>query len=204
VDGAAVNAHLENVGPQIGKILADGVASLDQIHIHGPADQIELVKPGTKDLGTVYYHVHSGFTNFEASTGGDAAPQTLMTIQPTFSILDRAKAEPIMAEFVEATKRESGCVYYGWTIAGDKLFCREAYVDGAAVNAHLANVGEFIGKILAEGVCKLDHIHIHGPADQLEIVKPGTKDLGTVYYGIHSGFSRYSLKASQQGGGSDV
>ena len=98
-----------------------------------------------------------------------------------------------MAEFVEATKREAGCVYYGWSIAGDKLFCREAYVDGAAANAHLANVGPQIGKILADGVCTLDEIHIHGPADQLELVKPGTKDLGTVYYGQHSGFSRYQM-----------
>ena len=36
-----------------------------------------------------------------------------------------------MAEFVERTKAEYGCVYYGWTKQGDKLFCREAYVDGA-------------------------------------------------------------------------
>merc|ERR1711959_258467 len=70
--------------------------------------------------------------------------------------------EPIMKEFVEATKTEDGCVYYGWTVAGEKLFCREAYNDGAAVNAHLANVGPLIGKLLEDGVCKLDQIH-QGP-----------------------------------------
>ena len=41
----------------------------------------------------------------------------------------------------QKTKTEAGCIYYGWTIAGDKLFCREGYVDGAAANAHLENVG---------------------------------------------------------------
>ena len=123
-----------------------------------------------------------------------STPYTFCTIQPTFTILDRSKAEPIMKEFVEATKTEDGCVYYGWTVAGEKLFCREAYNDGAAVNAHLANVGPLIGKLLEDGVCKLDQIHIHGPSDQLELVKPGTKDLGTVYYGQHSGFSRYQTR----------
>ena len=66
------------------------------------------------------------------------------------------------AEFVEKTNNEAGCIYYGWTIDGDKLFCREAYVDGAAANAHLANVGSCIGAILAEGVCTLDSINIMG------------------------------------------
>ena len=98
-----------------------------------------------------------------------------------------------MAEFVERTKTEEGCVYYGWDVVGDKLFCRESYVDGKAVNAHLANVGPCIEALLAEGVAKLDRIEIHGPADQLELVKPGTAALGTVYYETHSGFDNSSV-----------
>ena len=90
------------------------------------------------------------------STKPPAAPENLsfgfVTIQPTFTILDKAKATPIMKRFVEATKTEKGCIYYGWTVSGDKLFCREAYLNGEAANAHLKNVGSLIGEILADGV----------------------------------------------------
>ena len=116
-----------------------------------------------------------------------------LTIHPTFTLLDKTKALPIMAKFVEATKKEKGCIYYGWTICGDKLFCREAYVNGAAVNAHLENVGKLIGEILADGVAKLDSIEMHGDSKELEICKPGTKDLGTKYFEVHSGFSKYTM-----------
>jgi len=191
VDGAAVNEHLKNVGSCIGAILADGICKLDSIEIHGPAKELEVCKPGTKDLGTAYFEVDSGFTNINSATGSDFTPYSFVEIQPTFTVLDKAKAKPIMADFVKKTKSEGGCVYYGWTVSGDKLFCREAYVDGAAVNAHLKNVGSCISAILADGVCKLDSIRIHGPAKELEVCKPGTKDLGTAYYEVDSGFSRF-------------
>merc|ERR1711924_303798 len=89
---------------------------------------------------------------------------TSLTIHPYFTILDKEKALPIMADFVERTRNEEGCIYYGWDLVGNKLFCRESYVDGKAVNAHLENVGPCIGAILADGVATLDRIEIHGPA----------------------------------------
>ena len=193
LDGEAANAHLKNVGALIGEILADGVAKLDSIEIHGDAKELELVKPGTNDLGTKYFEVHSGFTNMK-SVGTQDKAYGFVSIHPTFTLVDKAKALPIMKRFVEATKNnETGCIYYGWTICGDKLFCREAYVDGAAANAHLKNVGSLIGEILADGVAKLDSIEIHGDAKELDLVKPGTKDLGTKYFEVHSGFSRHNM-----------
>ena len=122
-------------------------------------------------------------------------PYTLLTIHPTFTVTDWDKAKPIMEDFVARTKTEAGCVYYGWVREGNTLKCREAYVDGEAVNAHLANVGECIGAILAEGVAKLDSINIQGPAAQLEIVKPGTEALGTKYFATDGGFSKYTRSA---------
>ena len=191
VDGAAINAHLANVGDCIQAILAEGVASLDSIEIQGPADQLELVKPGTKDLGTKYYATDGGFTNLTKAVGDAEIAYDICTIHPTFTVTDWEKAKPVMEDFVEKTKSEDGCVYYGWVRDGDKLKCREGYVDGAAINAHLANVGDCIQAILAEGVASLDSINIQGPADQLELVKPGTKDLGTKYYATDGGFSKY-------------
>merc|ERR1719421_981941 len=124
-----------------------------------------------------------------------AHPSTLVSIHPTFAIKDWEKAKPIMEDFVARTKNEAGCVYYGWVRDGDKLKCREMYVDGAAVNAHLENVGPAIQALLAPEIVSLDDINIQGPADQLEIVKPGTEALGTKYYCVDSGFSKYTVAA---------
>merc|ERR1712146_111179 len=82
---------------------------------------------------------------------------------PTFTVSDWAVAEPIMAEFVEATKKETGCIYYGWTRNDDKLFCREAYVDAAAT---------------------LDQIELHGPAAEVEKCKEKMDGFGTKYFTI--------------------
>jgi len=193
VDGAAVNAHLENVGPCIQALLADGIAKLESIDIQCPEDQVAVVKPGTEALGTAYYQVHSGFTNMTSATEGGDGAYSLCTIHPTFTVEDWAKAEPIMADFVEKTKTEEGCIYYGWVKDGDKLKCREAYVDGKAVNAHLENVGPCIQALLADGIAKLDEIFIQCPPDQVDVVKPGTEALGTAYFEAHSGFTRYAL-----------
>ena len=68
--------------------------------------------------------------------GENADTSKFLTIQPTFTINDLAKAEPFMKKCVDLTKTEDGCMFYGWTIKDDKLFCREAYVNGKAVAAH--------------------------------------------------------------------
>ena len=124
------------------------------------------------------------------STG--AATFDFMSIQPTFSIKDWAKATPIMERFVAVTDSEKGCLYYGWTKTADKLFCREAYVDAAGVLEHLGNVGPLVGELLADPeVATLDEIQLHGPAAEVAKCKEGMDPLGTVYFEVHSGFQKF-------------
>merc|ERR1719327_1256331 len=127
------------------------------------------------------------------ATGPTTAPYTLMTIQPTFTIKDWAAAAPIMAEFVEATKTESGCIYYGWSKTEDKLFCREAYVDAAAVCTHLDNVGALVTKLL-ESAATLDGIELHGPTAELDKCKGKMDAFGTAYWIIDGGFQNFARK----------
>lgn len=106
-------------------------------------------------------------------------------ICPQFTVSDWGEAEPIMAEFVKATKTEEGCVYYGWTRKGDQLVCREAYVNGEAVLKHLENVGDYITELLT--VAELNEVSIDCPRDQIEVVRPKTEALGTKYFEIVEG-----------------
>jgi len=107
---------------------------------------------------------------------------TSMMIVPRFTVIDKSKAEPIMAVFVKKTRNESGCLYYGWSMSDDQLVCEEIYVDATAVAAHLKNIGEQIGQITAEGVCKLDSIELHGPAGEVEKCKKAFDPLGAKYF----------------------
>ena len=92
---------------------------------------------------------------------------------------------------IKTTRNEEGCLYYGWTICDDKLFCREAYIDGNAVNIHLKNVCPLINEFL-ESAGKLDSIDIMGPSKEIEVVREGTEGFGTKYYKVHSGFTNFT------------
>jgi len=193
VDAAAVAVHLENIGPLIAQLTAEGVGKMDSIELHGPAGEVEKCKKTFDNFGTKYFITDSSVQNMKGYANKIASrPLDPVIIRPYFTVLDWDKARPIMAEFVRRTATEDGMIYYGWDINGDTLHCREAYLNGDAANKHLENVGSCIGEILAEGVAKLDSITIHGPAAQLEKVKPGTHKLGTKYFAVHSGFQQYA------------
>lgn len=193
LNAAAVAAHLQNIGPQIGQITAEGVAKMDSIELHGPAGEVEKCKKLFDPLGAKYFITDSSVTNMRGYASKIASrPLDIVLIRPYFTVLDWDKARPIMAEFVRRTGTEGRMVFYGWDIDGDTLYCREGYRDGDAANAHLKNVGTCLGELVAEGVAKLNSIAIHGPAAELEKVKPGTEKFGTKYYAIHSGFQQYA------------
>merc|ERR1712167_100961 len=185
VDAAGALAHLENVGALVGKLL-ESAATLDQIELHGPSAELDKCKEKMDGFGTTYWEIDSGISFMKKEVTAEWAPQTLMTIQPTFTIKDWAAAAPIMAEFVERTKTETGCIYYGWTKSGDKLFCREAYVGAAGALAHLENVGALVGKLL-ESAATLDQIELHGPSAELDKCKEKMDGFGTTYWEIDSG-----------------
>jgi len=103
--------------------------------------------------------------------------------QPTVSLHPYFKVQPdqieaaraLLPQFVERTATEAGCCYYGFTMDGDEVFCREAYVDATSLLAHLENVGDLLGAMLQ--VASLDRLEIHGPAEELEKLKVPLADL---------------------------
>merc|ERR1712216_207633 len=63
----------------------------------------------------------------------------------------------------DLTKNEDGCMYYGWAIKDDKLFCREAYVDAKAVQAHLDNIVPAVGEMLIPARPRSTTLILWGP-----------------------------------------
>jgi len=191
-DASGVLAHLGNVDSAIKAILAEGVCSLDRIHFTGPSAELAKLKEPTAALNPVMLETHSDFNNFSKATGGDEGSLSPVSIHPHFEILDMAKAEPIMRDFLARTRNEKGALYYGWCLSGSHLYCREAYINGDAANEHLVNVGPCISALLADGVAKLTEISIMGPAAEIEKTKAGTSALGTTYYAAAGGFTKFA------------
>ena len=110
-----------------------------------------------------------------------------------------AVAKPFMDECVEATKQEPGCLYYGWTVSADgkKLFCREAYIDGAAVNTHLINAVPIVGAMIDSGAVALDRIELHGPKAEWAACKEEADKLGMVYFDVDASFAKFSFATAR-------
>lgn len=112
-----------------------------------------------------------------------------VSIHPYFEVQPGKLNEfkTVMVDFVAKTKTESGCLYYDFSICDHRVFCREAYLDAAAVLAHLENVGSCIESVLQ--FSELARLEIHGPAEEVEKLKAPLADLSPDYYVHHTGVS---------------
>ena len=57
-------------------------------------------------------------------------------------------------------------LFYGFTLNGDEVFCREAYDSAEGVLAHLSNVNDLLTAMLT--IADLTRVEIHGPEAELE------------------------------------
>jgi quinol monooxygenase YgiN len=94
-----------------------------------------------------------------------------VTLHPYFKIhpgkLDAFKAG--FPAFVERTASEEKNLFYGFSINGDEIFCREGYTDADGLLAHLENVGALLAEALK--VADLTRLEVHGPASELGKLK---------------------------------
>lgn len=108
--------------------------------------------------------------------------ENVVSLHPYFTAhegkLDEIKA--LLPSFVEKTATEEACYYYNFTIHGNELHCREGYNGAAGALAHIANVGEQIGKLLE--ISDLTRFEIHGPAEELEKLKEPMADLNPIWF----------------------
>ena len=88
--------------------------------------------------------------------------------------------------FIERTRTEEACLFYGFSFNGDQIFCREAYVGAEGVLAHLANVGDIIEEALKHS--DLERLELHGNAEELAKLKEPLAELNPAYFTYECGF----------------
>jgi hypothetical protein len=110
-----------------------------------------------------------------------------VSIHPYFNVRpgQMAAGKALLREFVARTAREEQVLYYEFTLNGDQIFCREAYVGAAGLLAHLTNVGEVLERFL--GVADLARLEVHGPAEELEQLKGPLGHLNPTWFTYECG-----------------
>jgi quinol monooxygenase YgiN len=100
----------------------------------------------------------------------------------------REACHALLPLFVEMTQPDKDCLYYEFTAQGDEIFCREAYPSAAAALAHLDTVGPLLARMLENA--DLIRLEIHGPAEELELMKPALEGLNPVWFSCVLGIVR--------------
>lgn len=113
-----------------------------------------------------------------------------VSIHPYFKAhpgqLEAARA--ILPRFVARTATEATCYAYDFTISGDTIACRESYVDAAAALAHLQNVDAELKELLT--IADLARLEIHGPAAEIDKLRPRLAALNPAYFTYETGVVR--------------
>jgi quinol monooxygenase YgiN len=105
-----------------------------------------------------------------------------VSLHPYFKV-HPGKLEALKAAFpafVEKTMGEEKNLFYGFTINGDEIFCREGYADAEGLLAHLDNVGALLAEALK--IADLTRLEVHGPAAELEKLKKPLAHLNPVWF----------------------
>lgn len=90
--------------------------------------------------------------------------------------------------FVEKTRTEPGCMFYGFSFDGDTAHCREGYADAAALLNHLDNVGALLDEALK--IADLTRLEVHAPVAELDKLREPLAGLNPRFFELHDGFRR--------------
>jgi hypothetical protein len=119
-----------------------------------------------------------------------ATDDTCCTIAPYFNVHD-GKLDAFRAlceRFVDTTRTEEKCLYYGFSFAGNEVHCREAYTDAKGLLAHVKHVGPLLEESLT--LADLSRLEIHGPEQELEVLRRELADLNPQFFVLQYGFRK--------------
>jgi len=123
-----------------------------------------------------------------AAMGADAPKSdTCVSLVPYFEI-NAGKVLEFKAlgpKFVELTRQEPGCLYYGFSFSGQTAHCREGYVNADALLKHLANVDAVLKQALT--LSSISRLEVHGPADEIEKLRTPLAGLKPQFFTLAAG-----------------
>jgi hypothetical protein len=117
-------------------------------------------------------------------------PARFVSLHPYFKVhpgkLDAFKAA--FPAFMEKTQAEQKNLFYGFSINGDEVLCREGYVDAEGLLAHLDNVGAPLADALK--IADLTRLEVHGPAEELDKLRGPLAHLNPTWFALDRALER--------------
>lgn len=105
-----------------------------------------------------------------------------VSLHPYFKVhagkLEAFKAA--LPQFVAKSAAEEKCLFYGFTVNGDEVFCREAYADADGLLFHLENVFELLSNALL--IAEVVRFEVHGPGAELEKLRGALSHLNPTWF----------------------
>ncbi|HEX5420060.1 MAG TPA: hypothetical protein VFY39_08675 [Gammaproteobacteria bacterium] len=119
-----------------------------------------------------------------------ATNDTCCNIAPYFKVHEgRMSAfKNVCERFLNKTREEPGCLYYGWSFLGDQVHCREGYKNAEGLLAHIDNVGELLQEALT--MADVTRFEIHGPETELQKLRGPLAHLNPAFFVLEYGFRR--------------
>lgn len=117
-------------------------------------------------------------------------PNRVVSIHPYFKV-HPGKMEEFQASlsaFIDKTATEPKNLYYDFTVSGDMIFCREAYLGADGLLEHLANVGALLEPLMQ--LAELTRVEVHGPAAELDQLKEPLAGMNPVWFTYLFGVQR--------------
>jgi len=177
--------HLDNVKGELTQTMESGAAEIERIEVHGPAPDVEKMKEALSDFGfdCEFYVAEWGFRCGTERTENDTACH----LYPYFDLKDTTKFKQIWRDAYGATVNaveEEKMVAYAFVFKddGSMALCREAYEDASGVLNHLGNVDAALKAVLEPDVANLHRLELHGPASEIEKLKPALEPLGCKFF----------------------
>jgi hypothetical protein len=169
-----------------------GEGGLD-LSVMGPAEELDKLREAFGPLGARFWETDGGSMWWGASQVADrsqATPDSHITICPTFTVPDGKLSAftDAFPAFYAATKAGTDkCLYYGFAISDNHVFCREGYADAEGCLAHVGDVGEPLGAAVAMvGEGGLD-LSVMGPAEELDKLREAFGPLGARFWETDGG-----------------
>ncbi|HTL57059.1 MAG TPA: hypothetical protein VL361_15360 [Candidatus Limnocylindrales bacterium] len=98
-------------------------------------------------------------------------PEKVVTIHPYFRVFPgkMTQVKELLRQMVARTLTETANLYYDFTINGDVVFCREAYVGAEGLLTHVENIRPLLAEVLK--LADVLRLEVHGTSANLEKVK---------------------------------
>jgi len=114
-------------------------------------------------------------------------PENVVSIHPYFKVKPgkMTEAKVLLRQMVAQTSTESGNLYYDFTINGDTVFCREAYLGAEGLLKHLEGVAPILGEYLK--IAEVMRVEVHGSRANLEKLNGPLADLKPEWFVFECG-----------------